>query len=50
MLRESKQVLRLLLAATRTRWTVPDRGLHFPAAETPELYVDELRAFFRHLR
>jgi pimeloyl-ACP methyl ester carboxylesterase len=32
------------------RWTVPDRGLHFPAAETPELYVEELRAFFRHLR
>jgi pimeloyl-ACP methyl ester carboxylesterase len=32
------------------RWTVPDRGLHFPAAETPELYVDELRAFFRPLR
>jgi pimeloyl-ACP methyl ester carboxylesterase len=32
------------------RWTVPDRGLHFPAAETPELYVEELRAFFRPLR
>ena len=32
------------------RWTVPDRGLHFPAAETPELYVEELRAFFRQLR
>jgi hypothetical protein len=32
------------------RWTVPERGLHFPAAETPDLYVDELRAFFRHLR
>ena len=32
------------------RWTVPDRGLHFPAAETPDLYVEELRAFFRHLR
>lgn len=32
------------------RWTVADRGLHFPAAETPELYVEELRAFFRHLR
>jgi pimeloyl-ACP methyl ester carboxylesterase len=32
------------------RWTVPDRGLHFPAAETPDLYVEELRAFFRPLR
>jgi len=32
------------------RWTVPDQGLHFPAMESPELYVDELRAFFRHLR
>jgi pimeloyl-ACP methyl ester carboxylesterase len=32
------------------RWTVPDRGLHFPAMETPDLYVEELRAFFRHLR
>ena len=32
------------------RWTVPDHGLHFPAVETPDLYVEELRAFFRHLR
>jgi pimeloyl-ACP methyl ester carboxylesterase len=32
------------------RWTVPDRGLHFPAAETPDVYVEELRAFFRPLR
>jgi pimeloyl-ACP methyl ester carboxylesterase len=32
------------------RWTVPDRGLHFPAAETPDLYVEELRAFYRPLR
>jgi pimeloyl-ACP methyl ester carboxylesterase len=32
------------------RWTVAERGLHFPAAETPELYVEELRAFFRPLR
>ena len=31
------------------RWTVPDRGLHFPAMENPDLYVEELRAFFRHL-
>ena len=28
----------------------PTAGLHFPAAETPDLYVEELRAFFRHLR
>jgi pimeloyl-ACP methyl ester carboxylesterase len=32
------------------RWTVAERGLHFPALENPELYVDELRAFFRPLR
>jgi pimeloyl-ACP methyl ester carboxylesterase len=32
------------------RWTVPDRGLHFPAMETPDLYVEELRALFRPLR
>jgi pimeloyl-ACP methyl ester carboxylesterase len=32
------------------RWTVADRGLHFPAMENPDLYVEELRAFFRPLR
>ena len=32
------------------RWTVADRGLHFPAMEHPELYVEELRALFRPLR
>jgi hypothetical protein len=32
------------------RWTVADRGLHFPAMENPDLYVDELRALFRPLR
>ena len=32
------------------RWTVADRGAHFPAMETPDLYVEELRAFFRPLR
>jgi pimeloyl-ACP methyl ester carboxylesterase len=32
------------------RWTVADHGLHFPAMENPDLYVAELRAFFRHLR
>ena len=32
------------------RWTVADRGLHFPAMENPDLYVEELRAFCRPLR
>jgi hypothetical protein len=32
------------------RWTVARRGLHFPAMENPELYVEEIRAFFRPLR
>lgn len=32
------------------RWTVPDHGLHFPAMETPDVYIEELRAFFRPLR
>jgi pimeloyl-ACP methyl ester carboxylesterase len=32
------------------RWTVAEHGLHFPAMESPELYVEELRAFFRPLR
>jgi pimeloyl-ACP methyl ester carboxylesterase len=32
------------------RWTVADRGLHFPAMENADLYVEELRAFFRPLR
>ena len=32
------------------RWTVAPRGAHFPAWETPDLYVDEVRAFFRDLR
>ena len=32
------------------RWTVADRGLHFPAIENPDLYVEELRTFFRPLR
>lgn len=32
------------------RWTEADHGGHFPALETPELLVDELRAFFRPLR
>ena len=32
------------------RWTIAPRGAHFPAWETPDLYVDEVRAFFRDLR
>jgi len=29
------------------RWTVMDRGGHFPAMEQPELFVDDLREYFR---
>ncbi|MCW2621215.1 MAG: multidrug transporter [Frankiales bacterium] len=32
------------------RWTVPERGCHFPALENPDLYVHELREMFRPLR
>ena len=31
-------------------WSEPDRGGHFAAFEQPELFVDELRAFFRLVR
>jgi pimeloyl-ACP methyl ester carboxylesterase len=31
-------------------WGEPERGGHFAALEQPELFVDELRAFFRQLR
>ena len=31
-------------------WNEPDRGGHFAAFEQPELFVDELRAFFRLVR
>lgn len=31
-------------------WGEPARGGHFPAFEQPELFVDELRAFFRLVR
>jgi epoxide hydrolase len=31
-------------------WNELDRGGHFPAFEQPELFVNELRAFFRHIR
>ncbi len=33
-----------------TRWTQMPRGVHFPAAEEPELLASELREFFRPLR
>ena len=32
------------------RWTIADRGAHFPAMENPDLFVDDVRAFFRTLR
>jgi hypothetical protein len=31
-------------------WGEPPHGGHFPAWEVPELFVDELRGFFRLLR
>jgi hypothetical protein len=31
-------------------WNEPERGGHFAAFEQPELFVDEVRAFFRHVR
>ena len=33
-----------------TRFTMMPRGGHFAASEEPELYVDDVRAFFRDLR
>jgi len=32
------------------RFTVMERGGHFPAMENPHALVDEVRAFFRPLR
>ncbi len=32
------------------RWFEPKTGGHFPALETPDLLVEEIRAFFRPLR
>lgn len=32
------------------RYTIMDRGGHFPAMENPDALVDEIRAFFRPLR
>jgi hypothetical protein len=31
-------------------WSEPDRGGHFPAAEQPDLFTAELRAFFNLVR
>jgi pimeloyl-ACP methyl ester carboxylesterase len=31
-------------------WSEHDRGGHFPALEAPDLLVNDLRTFFRHLR
>jgi pimeloyl-ACP methyl ester carboxylesterase len=31
-------------------WSEPAHGGHFPAFEQPELFVDEVRSFFRHVR
>ena len=31
-------------------WNEPERGGHFAAFEQPELFVDEVRAFFRLVR
>jgi epoxide hydrolase len=31
-------------------WAVMDRGGHFPAMEQPEVFVDDLRSFFRRAR
>lgn len=35
---------------TIEHWTEFDRGGHFPALETPDLLVSDVRAFFRQLR
>jgi pimeloyl-ACP methyl ester carboxylesterase len=33
-----------------TRWTVMPKGGHFAAFEQPDLFVDDVRAFFRTVR
>jgi pimeloyl-ACP methyl ester carboxylesterase len=37
-------------AANLQRWSVLPRGGHFAPSEVPDLYVDELRSFFRGFR
>ncbi len=36
--------------STITHWSEFDRGGHFPALEVPQLFVDDVRTFFRSLR
>ena len=45
-------IVRRLLDPEHTiaHWSEFERGGHFPAMEAPELLVDDLRGFFRHLR
>jgi pimeloyl-ACP methyl ester carboxylesterase len=33
-----------------THWTNHDRGGHFAAMQVPEIFVDDVRTFFRHVR
>ena len=44
--------IRHLAAQTHSivHWTEFDRGGHFPAMEVPDLFVEDLRRFFRHFR
>jgi epoxide hydrolase len=37
-------------ALTIQHWSVPPRGGHFAAMEEPELFVEDVRAFFRTVR
>jgi pimeloyl-ACP methyl ester carboxylesterase len=37
-------------AANLVHWSVLPEGGHFAPAETPDIYVRELRAFFKSLR
>ncbi|MBM2620096.1 epoxide hydrolase [Actinoplanes sp. LDG1-06] len=36
--------------STITHWTEFDRGGHFPALDVPDLFIDDVRAFFRTVR
>jgi hypothetical protein len=33
-----------------TYWSEPPRGGHFAAMEVPDLFVDDVRSFFRTVR
>jgi pimeloyl-ACP methyl ester carboxylesterase len=37
-------------AGRRRYWNEPDRGGHFAAFEQPDLFVNEVRSFFRLIR